>query len=302
MNTEMDRVVRTALAEDLGLVGDLTTMVTVPAEATGTAYVMAREAGVLSGTTCADATFAQVDPEVTVTWHRRDGDKLTPGDVVGEFSGSARSILTGERTALNLLGHLSGIATRTAEMVALVDGTKARIADTRKTTPGLRALEKRAVADGGGINHRFGLHDAILVKDNHIGLGGGLGPVLQRLANHTSHLVRVEIEVDTLEQLEQVLAFDAARLADGLPQVVHAILLDNMSPAQVAEGVRRVRQHPARVVTEVSGGVTEASVRALADAGPDVISVGALTHSVRCLDFGLDLLTNGTVDKKHPKG
>ncbi len=286
---DLDRIVRTALEEDLGLVGDLTTQVTVPDDADGTAYITAREAGVLSGVDAADTTFRVVDPTVVVDWHRRDGDRLHPGDTVAVISGPSASILTGERVALNLLGHLSGIATRTGTFVDLVAGTGTRIVDTRKTTPGLRALEKRAVLHGGGVNHRFGLHDAILVKDNHIGLGGGLEAVLERLASHSGHLVRVEIEVDTLDQLAAVLKFDAVRVASQVPPVVHAVLLDNMSPGEVEQGAAMVRSHPAPVVVEVSGGVDETTVRALADAGPDVISVGALTHSVTCLDLGLDL-------------
>lgn len=289
MNAELQRVVRTALAEDLGLVGDLTSQVTVPADAQGTAYVVAREPGVLAGTAAGDATFAEVDPAVVVVWQVRDGDSFESGTVIGSFSGSARSILTGERTALNLLGHLTGIATRTAGFVELVSGTPAVIADTRKTTPGLRALEKAAVIAGGGVNHRFGLHDAILVKDNHIGLGGGLVPVLDRLAAHASHLVRVEIEVDTLDQLATLLKYDGQRLSEGRPPVVHAVLLDNMGPDELAEGVAMVRAHAAPLVVEASGGVREETVRGLAQAGVDVISVGALTHSVRNLDLGLDL-------------
>lgn len=285
---EIDRIVATALAEDLGPVGDLTSLVTVPADAFGSADIVAREAGVLSGVAPAQAAFRAVDPATSLTWQLRDGDRLGPGDIVATLTGPSRAILTGERTALNLLGHLSGIATRTAGLVALVDGTGARIIDTRKTTPGLRSLEKDAVVHGGGANHRFGLYDAILVKDNHIALGGGLSAVLERLSARAGHLTPVEIEVDTLEQLEVVLAFDADRIAAGQRPVVTAVLLDNMSPELVAQGVARVRRHPSPVVVEVSGGVTEATVRALAEAGPDVISLGALTHSVRCLDLGLD--------------
>lgn len=291
MTTALDlqRVIRTALAEDLGLVGDLTSQVTVPADATGTAYVVAREPGVLAGMAVAHETFAQVDPTVDVDWQICDGDRFERGQTIASFSGSARPILTGERTALNLLGHLSGIATRTMGFVELVAGTSARIADTRKTTPGLRALEKAAVVSGGGINHRFGLHDAILVKDNHIGLGGGLLPVLDRLAGHASHLVRVEVEVDTLDQLSTLLKYDAVRLDAGRAPVVHGVLLDNMSAGELADGVSMVRAHPAPIIVEASGGVREETVRDLAEAGVDVISVGALTHSVRCLDLGLDL-------------
>ncbi|WP_446665610.1 carboxylating nicotinate-nucleotide diphosphorylase [Flexivirga sp. B27] len=286
---ELDRVVRTALAEDLGLGGDLTTRLTVPGDAAGTAYIVSREEGVLSGAEAATAVFAAVDPALQVDWARHAGDKLAPEDLVATVSGSARSILTAERTALNLLGRLTGIASRTSVFVALVDGTKARIVDTRKTTPGLRELEKRAVLDGGGTNHRFGLYDAVLVKDNHVGLGGGLLPVLERLAANSGHLVRVEIEVDTIEQLDTVLAFDAERVGSGQAPVVHAVLLDNMEAWQVATGVAHIRRHPAPLIAEVSGGVNEETVQELARAGADAISVGALTHSVTCHDFGLDL-------------
>lgn len=291
MSTDLGLVelIRHALQEDLGGIGDLTTQATVRQDVRGTAYVVARETGVLSGSRCVTAAFDLVDTRLDVRWDAADGDRLHPGQIVASVHGSANSILSGERVGLNLLSHCSGIATRTAHLVRLVEGTGARIADTRKTTPGLRALEKRSVVHGGGINHRFGLFDAILVKDNHIGLGGGLSKVLDRLAAHSGHLTRVEIEVDDLDQLRQVLSFDADRLRAGCRPVVHAVLLDNMTPAQVAEGVALVHDHPAPVVVEVSGGVTEDSVRALAEAGAEVISVGALTHSVRELDFGLDL-------------
>ncbi|XAS75635.1 carboxylating nicotinate-nucleotide diphosphorylase [Dermatophilaceae bacterium Sec6.4] len=291
MSTDLalDALIRRALEEDLGGIGDITTQVTVPANIGGSAYVVAREDGVLSGSCCVTSAFALVDADLQVRWDAVDGDRVQPGDVVASVRGRAASILCGERVGLNLLSHCSGIATRTATLVRLVEGTGARIADTRKTMPGLRALEKQAVVHGGGINHRFGLFDAILVKDNHIGLGGGLTCVLDRLAAHRGHLVRVEIEVDNLDQLRQVLAFDCRRVQSGRPPVVHAVLLDNMTPGQVADGVELVRVHPTSVVVEVSGGVTEDSVRALAEAGADVISVGALTHSVTELDFGLDL-------------
>ncbi|GGB40988.1 nicotinate-nucleotide pyrophosphorylase [carboxylating] [Flexivirga endophytica] len=285
----LERVVRTALTEDLGLGGDLTTRLTVPGDAAGTAYIVSREEGVLSGDEAATATFTAVDPTLQIDWAKQAGDKLATGDLVATISGSARSVLTAERTALNLLGHLTGIASRTSIFVDLVDGTKARIVDTRKTTPGLRELEKQAVLDGGGTNHRFGLYDAVLVKDNHIGLGGGLLPVLDRLAAGGGHLVRVEIEVDTIEQLDTVLAFDAERISEGLAPVVHAVLLDNMEAWQVATGVSHIRRHPAPLVAEVSGGVNEETVQELARAGADAISVGAITHSVTCHDFGLDL-------------
>lgn len=289
ISPDLERVVRTALTEDLGLGGDLTTRLTVPGDAVGSAYIVSRQEGVLSGDDAATATFAAVDPSLQVEWAKQAGDRLAAGDVVATVDGSARSVLTAERTALNLLGHLTGIASRTRVFVDLVDGTKARIVDTRKTTPGLRELEKQAVLHGGGINHRFGLYDAILVKDNHIGLGGGLLPVLERLATGSGHLMRVEIEVDTIEQLDTVLAFDADRISQGLTPVVHAVLLDNMEAWQVATGVSHLRRHPAPLTVEVSGGVNEETVQELARAGADAISIGALTHSVTCLDYGLDL-------------
>ncbi len=282
-------VVRRALREDLAAAGDLTTAATVPAETDGTAYLTARQPGVLAGCAAFEAAFLAIDPAVRVQWHHADADRVETSDTLATVRGAARSLLTAERTALNLLGHLSGIATRTAAMVRLVDGTPARIADTRKTTPGLRALEKAAVVSGGGVNHRFGLYDAILVKDNHIALGGGLTAVLGRLAGRAGHLVRVEVEVDTLDQLDAVLKHDVTRIETGQQPVVHAVLLDNMGAEQVAEGVRRVRAHPAPVTVEVSGGVTEESVRGLALAGADLISCGALTHSVTSLDVALDL-------------
>lgn len=290
ITNNIEQLVATALAEDLGLVGDLTSTLTVPEAALGTAKIVAREPGVLSGGPAVVATLAAVDPGLELDWSTTDGQRVVPGQEILRVTGRARSILTSERTALDFLGQLSGVATRTAHFVDLVAGTGVRIVDTRKTAPGLRALQKQAVIDGGGVNHRFGLHDAVLVKDNHLGLGGGLGSVLQRLAAGAGHLVRVEVEVDTLDQLRELLHFDAARVAVGDLPVVHAVLLDNMTPAMVAEGVALVRAHPAALVVEVSGGITEETVRSLAEAGPDVISIGALTHSVTCLDLGLDLV------------
>ncbi|MEZ5113960.1 MAG: carboxylating nicotinate-nucleotide diphosphorylase [Nocardioidaceae bacterium] len=290
ITNNIEQLVATALAEDLGLVGDLTSTLTVPEAALGTAKIVAREPGVLSGGPAVVATLAAVDPDWSWIGQLQDGQRVVPGQEILRVTGRARSILTSERTALNFLGQLSGVATRTAHFVDLVAGTGVRIVDTRKTAPGLRALQKQAVIDGGGVNHRFGLHDAVLVKDNHLGLGGGLGSVLQRLAAGAGHLVRVEVEVDTLDQLRELLHFDAARVAVGDLPVVHAVLLDNMTPAMVAEGVALVRAHPAALVVEVSGGITEETVRSLAEAGPDVISIGALTHSVTCLDLGLDLV------------
>lgn len=280
--------VERALVEDLGDTGDLTSAITVP-PGTGSTCIVARTDGVLSGASVVDAVARAVDPELTVTWQRRDGDAFHSGESLAELSGRSHSVLAAERTALNFLGRLSAVATKTAHMVSLIEGTGARIADTRKTTPGLRALEKEAVRHGGGINHRFGLHDAILVKDNHIALAGGMEQVFTRLAVRTGHMVQVEVEVDTLAQLSELLALDAARIGQGRPPVVHAVLLDNMGPDLIARGVDQVRDHPATLVIEVSGGVDVDSVRGLAEAGPDIISIGALTHSAGCLDFGLDI-------------
>lgn len=285
----LDELVQRVLIEDLGDVGDLTSMTTLDEDESGTARIVAREDAVISGTSVVEATCRAVDVRLQVAWMRTDGDRVAPGDVVGEISGSARSIVTAERTALNFLGRLSAVASSTARMVDLVDGTGVRIVDTRKTTPGLRALEKAAVRHGGGVNHRMGLHDAILVKDNHIALAGGIAAVHARLAARCGHMVRVEVEVDSHDQLGELLALDATRIAAGAAPVVHGVLLDNMSPEQVAEGVAMVRAHPVPVVVEVSGGVNHDTVHGLAEAGPDVISIGALTHSAGCIDFGLDL-------------
>lgn len=284
----LDPLVKRALMEDLGDIGDLTSAITIP-PGTGSARIVARTDGVLSGTSVAEAVVQAVDPALKVTWSHSDGDAFHAGESLAELSGQARSVLTAERTALNFLGRLSAVATTTAHMVSLVEGTGARIADTRKTTPGLRALEKEAVRHGGGINHRFGLHDAILVKDNHIALAGGVEQVFIRLAARTGHMVQVEVEVDTLAQLGDLLALDRARIGQGLPPVVHAVLLDNMGPDLIARGVAQVREHPAPLIVEVSGGVDVDTVRGLAEAGPDIISIGALTHSAGCLDLGLDI-------------
>ncbi len=287
--TSVSGLVRRALEEDLGDAGDLTSALAVPADASGRAVLVARADGVVSGTAFVTATYALLDPAVEVTVELADGTRVRSGETVATVTGPARSLLTGERVALNFVGHLSGVATATRVLVDLVAHTAARVCDTRKTTPGLRAAEKLAVVHGGGVNHRFGLHDAVLVKDNHIALAGGIAAVLDRLAAGTGHLVRVEVEVDTLDQLDELLGLEEARLAAGNAPAVHAVLLDNMGPDLVRDALERVRAHPAHVVTEVSGGVTPSTVAALAEAGPDVISCGALTHSAPALDVALDL-------------
>ncbi|MGF1650658.1 MAG: carboxylating nicotinate-nucleotide diphosphorylase [Hyphomicrobiaceae bacterium] len=269
--------VAAALAEDLGLVGDITTTATIPADARATARFRARSEGVVAGLDVAAAAFHSLDPSVGFSAAIPDGVRIGAGAILAEVSGPARAVLTGERVALNFLGRMSGIATLTQHYVDAVAGTHATIVDTRKTTPGLRAFEKYAVRCGGGGNHRIGLFDAVLIKDNHIAVAGGVEAALSAARRIAGHMVRIEIEVDTLEQLELVLAHST------LPD---AVLLDNMNPAELAEAVRRVA---GRCLTEASGGVSLATVRAIAEAGVDLISVGALTHSAPVLDIGLDI-------------
>ncbi len=272
----IDEAVLRELAEDFGRAGDVTLTATVPADLRGRAVVMAREAGTIAGLPLAAAAFRALDPAVTLTAHKRDGDAVAAKTVLMTVEGNARGLLGAERTALNFLGHLSGIATATAAFVRVIAGTRARICCTRKTTPGLRALQKYAVRCGGGFNHRFGLDDAILIKDNHIAVAGGIAAVLGRARAAAGHLVKIEIEVDTLEQLRTV-------LATGLADVV---LLDNMAPATLAEAVGLVA---GRLVTEASGGITLATAAAVAATGVDYLSSGAITHSSVSLDIGLDM-------------
>ena len=271
----VDDVVRAALREDLGRAGDVTTDAIVPPGALGDARVVAREAGVLSGVFALERTFAVLDPKVAVDVRIPDGGRVEPGSVVAVVTGPLRSILTGERTALNLLCRLSGIATATSLLVDAVAGTRASIADTRKTTPGLRALEKAAVRDGGGSNHRFGLDDAILIKDNHVAIAGGIAPAIEAARRRAGHLVKIEIEVDTLDQLDEALAARA-----------DIVLLDNFAVGDLREAVRRTA---GRALLEASGRIDAATVRAVAETGVDLISSGALTHSARILDLGLDI-------------
>ena len=239
---------------------------------------MARADGRLAGLEVAAAAFRLLDPRLEVHPVARDGDDVAPGDLLLEVQGPARSLLAAERTALNFLGHLSGIATETRKIARAVEGTSARVVCTRKTTPGLRALEKYAVRAGGGSNHRFGLDDAILIKDNHIALAGGAAVALQRARDYAGHMVKIEIEVDTLEQLEEI-----------LPLAPDAVLLDNMSPETLRRAVAVVRAAPGRVLTEASGGITPETAPALAATGVDMLSVGWLTHSAPSLDVALDI-------------
>ena len=273
----IEPVVRMALAEDLGRCGDVTAQACIPVEARMTAQFRARQEGVMAGGAAVRIACLMMDPSARVDVRVMDGQPITKGDVLVEVEGSARGVLAAERTALNILGRLCGIATQTRAYVQAVAGTHARIADTRKTTPGLRALEKHAVACGGGINHRFGLDDAILIKDNHVAVCGGVGKAVRAAKAFAPHLMKVEVEVDSLDQLEEA-------LAEG-PDV---IMLDNFALTDMEEAVRRVKASGVAVVLEASGGVNLDTVAAIAATGVDVISVGALTHSVIQLDIGLD--------------
>lgn len=264
-----------ALEEDLGLAGDITAQACLPAEARARLTMVSRKAGVVSGTGLAVEAFRQMDPDAKVTILKPDGARLKPRDAILTVEGNARAALSAERSALNYMGRMSGIATLTAAYVDQVKHTAARILDTRKTTPGLRALEKYAVLCGGGVNHRFGLFDCILIKDNHIGVAGGVKPALRRAKLYAGSTVKIEIEVDRLSQLDEVLEEGA-----------DIVLLDNMDLATLREAVTRAR---GRIITEASGGVTLESVRAIAETGVDFISSGALTHSAPVLDIGLDI-------------
>ena len=270
----VEQAVATALEEDLGGVGDITTNTIIPPDAQGDASIIVRKPGVIAGLDLAAASFKSLDPDVRFTRIVEDGSKVEAGATIARIAGKTRALLTGERTALNFFGRLSGIATLTAGYVAAVEGTHAKIVETRKTTPGLRALEKYAVRCGGGTNHRFGLYDAVLVKDNHIAAAGGLAEALNAVRTAGGHLVKIEVEVDTLDQLENVLRFP-----------IDAVLLDNMDAGTLKRAIALVK---GRVITEASGGVTLESVREIAKTGVDLISVGALTHSARSLDSSLE--------------
>ncbi|AYF98909.1 carboxylating nicotinate-nucleotide diphosphorylase [Protaetiibacter intestinalis] len=278
MSAAIDDIITRALAEDAPW-GDLTSETFLPAEATASASLVAREPGVLSGAEVFARVFALVDAETTVELLRHDGAAFAAGEALARVAGPARAVLRAERIALNLVQRMSGIATLTARYVAEVEGTSARIVDTRKTTPGLRILERQAVRDGGGRNHRFSLSDAVMAKDNHLAVlaasGVPLGDAIRAARARLGHTVHLEVEVDRLDQVEEVVAAG-----------VDTIMLDNFSPAELREGVALVA---GRALVEASGGVNLDTVRAIAEAGVDVISVGALTHSVRALDLGLDV-------------
>jgi nicotinate-nucleotide pyrophosphorylase (carboxylating) len=270
-----EQVVAAALAEDLAGQGDVTAAATIGEDATAEALVVTRAAGVVAGLDVMAAAFAAVDDRLAVERRCADGDRVEPGQALAAVRGAARSIVTAERTALNLLTHLSGVATLTARYVDAVAGTGAVIRDTRKTLPGLRALQKAAVAAGGGVNHRLGLYDGLLVKDNHAVAAGGVGAAA-RAALEAAGDLPVQVEVDTLAELEEVLAAG-----------VRSVLLDNFAPDDLRRAVRRCRDG-GDVFVEASGGVDLATVAEIAAAGVDAIAVGALTHSAPALDIGLD--------------
>ena len=270
----IEPLVRAALLEDLGRAGDLTSDAIIGPDETARVALVSREPGVIAGTDCVRLAWELVDPRIVVSDLLPDGSRVQPGTIVGTVSGPARGLLSGERVALNFLGHLSGVATGTATIADAIAHTRARVADTRKTIPGLRALQKHAVKAGGGSNHRFGLDDAVLIKDNHIAVAGGVSAAVARAKAGVGHLVKIEVEVDSL-----------AQLAELLPLGVDAVLLDNMGPDLVREAVAMIA---GRLITEASGRITPATAVPLAEAGVDLISVGWLTHSAHVLDIGLD--------------
>jgi len=270
----VEPIVRAALEEDLGRAGDVTSELTIPADKAATARLLARKPGRIAGLICAEAAFRLIDPQLALQAALPDGSEAAAGAVLATVSGPARSLLTAERVALNFLGPLSGTATATAALVKAVEGTGARIVCTRKTLPGLRLLQKYAVRCGGGFNHRFGLDDAVMIKDNHIQAAGGIPAAVKRLRAGLGHMVKMEVEVDSLAQLEEALR-----------EGVDTILLDNMSLEDLRRAVTLAK---GRAVLEASGNVTLSSVRAIAETGVDYISSGAITHSAPNLDIGLD--------------
>lgn len=267
-------VVRAALAEDLGRAGDITTDATVAADAQAAAAIVTRKPGRIAGLAMAFETFRMIDPDVVIETVALDGDDAGAGAALARLRGPARALLSAERTALNLLGHLSGIATATADVCRLLDGLETRVACTRKTTPGLRALEKYAVRMGDGSNHRFGLDDGVLIKDNHIAAAGGLPQALANVRRSVGHMVRIEVEVDDLAQLKEALRHD-----------IDAVLLDNMTPETLRDAVGIIA---GQVVTEASGEITRENVRSIAETGVDVVSLGWITHSAPALNVSLE--------------
>ncbi len=267
-------LVRATLEEDLGTAGDITSATTVAADAVASAQIVVRKPGVMAGLDLAAAAFVLCDESIATTHLVQDGASVQPGTAVMQVEGPARAVLTGERTALNFLGHLSGVATETRKLVDAVAHTSARICCTRKTTPGLRALEKYAVRCGGGFNHRFGLGDGLLIKDNHIVAADGIAAAVKGAKAAVGHMVKIEVEVDRLDQIQAALEAGA-----------DVIMLDNMTPEAMADAVKLIA---GRAVVEASGSITLETVAAVAESGVDVISVGWITHSAPCLDVGLD--------------
>jgi nicotinate-nucleotide pyrophosphorylase (carboxylating) len=272
----LEPMARSALLEDLGRAGDITTDAIVPANRKATMVLAARQPGVVAGLDLTALAFRLIDPAIEMNIKKPDGSRLLAGDVIATLRGPARGLLTAEPVSLDFLSHLSGIATVTAGIVEAVQGHKAQIVCTRKTTPGLRALEKYAVRAGGGSNHRFGLDDAVLIKDNHIAIAGGVRPAIELAKAGVGHMVKIEVEVDTLGQLEEALALG-----------VDAVLLDNMTPETLTQAVQIVN---GRAITEASGRINPSTAPAIAASGVDLISVGWLTHSAPILDIGLDTI------------
>jgi nicotinate-nucleotide pyrophosphorylase (carboxylating) len=270
----IEPAVRAALLEDLGRAGDLTTDAIVPADARTTCALMARQSGVVAGLDFCEWAFRLIDPRIEMRVSLPDGSRLSPGDLIATVTGPARGILTGERVALNFLSHLSGVASATRGIADAIAGTKAQVCCTRKTMPGLRAAQKYAVRVGGGSNHRFGLDDAVLIKDNHVAIAGGVKPAVERARAGVGHLVKIELEVDTIEQLREAMQLR-----------VDAVLLDNMGPDMLREAVSIVS---GRAVTEASGRIRPETAAPIAASGVDLLSVGWLTHSAQVLDIGLD--------------
>jgi nicotinate-nucleotide pyrophosphorylase (carboxylating) len=271
---QVETLIRHALSEDIGS-GDVTTQAVIPEETKGSARIIAKEPLVVAGTQVAQRVFLLVDPSLKVRIPQQDGSHARPGDVLLEVSGGVSAMLMAERTAVNFLQRLSGIATLTRAFVDRVAGTSARIADTRKTTPGWRLLEKAAVRAGGGCNHRFGLYDGVLIKDNHIAAVGGVGPAVAAIRRKIPHTLKIEVEVETLDQLDEAIAVGA-----------DAVLLDNMAPSVMVEAVRRAG---GRLTLEASGGISLDNVKEVAETGVDLISVGALTHSARAVDISMEI-------------
>lgn len=270
----IEPAVRIALMEDLGLAGDITSNAVIPTDHRARLALISREAGIIAGLDAAELAFHLLDPTISFVRHVEDGAATRPGDVIATIEGQAGNLLTGERTALNFLSHLSGIATVTADIATAIADTKASVVCTRKTTPGLRALEKQAVRAGGGNNHRFALDDAVLIKDNHVAIAGSVAEAIRRAKANVGHLIKIEVEVDTLDQLEEA-----------MDEGADAVLLDNMTPSQLSNAVAFVNS---RAITEASGGITPATAAEIARTGVDLLSVGWITHSAPTLDIGLD--------------